>query len=79
MPSTYRISASLECRLTQSIDLEGQENILLIARVEAIHLRDDCLTPEGFFDVLQYKPLTRLGYQDFSVIENLFQMRRPKL
>lgn len=78
-PRLTESPASLECRLTQSIDLEGQENILLIARVEAIHLRDDCLTPEGFFDVLQYKPLTRLGYQDFSVIENLFQMRRPKL
>ncbi|PTQ66688.1 flavin reductase family protein [Celeribacter persicus] len=71
--------AALECRLTQTIDLEGAGNLMVLARVEAIHLRDDCLTEEGRFDVLRYKPLTRLGYQDFASIDKLFQMRRPKL
>lgn len=71
--------AALECRLTQTLELEGAENLLIVARVEAVHLRDDCLTDEGRFDVLRYRPLTRLGYQDFAAVAELFQMRRPKL
>jgi len=78
-PRLTNVPASLECKLTQTIDLEGSGNLMIVARVEAIHLRDDCLTEEGRFDVLRYRPLTRLGYQDFASIDTLFQMRRPKL
>jgi Conserved protein/domain typically associated with flavoprotein oxygenases, DIM6/NTAB family len=78
-PRLAHAPAAMECRLTRAIDLEGEGNRMVLARVEAIHLRDDCLTGEGRFDVLRYKPLTRLGYQDFAAIDKLFQMRRPKL
>lgn len=78
-PRLAQAPAALECRLIRQIDLDGEANLMLIARVEAIHLRDDCLTDEGRFDVLRYKPLTRLGYQDFGAITETFPMRRPKL
>jgi len=78
-PRLAHAPASMECRLTQPIDLEGEGNLMILARVEAIHLRDDCLTEDGRFDVLSYAPLSRLGYQDFAAIETVFQMRRPKL
>lgn len=78
-PRLAQAPAALECRLIRQIDLDGEANLMLIARVEAIHLRDDCLTDEGRFDVLRYKPLTRLGYQDFAAITEIFPMRRPKL
>ncbi|WP_108263138.1 flavin reductase family protein [Mangrovicoccus ximenensis] len=78
-PRLAHAAASLECRLTQVVDLEGRANRLMIARIEAIHLRDDCLTEEGRFDVTRFKPLTRLGYSDFGAIESVFRMPRPKL
>ncbi|AJE48605.1 flavin reductase family protein [Celeribacter indicus] len=78
-PRLAQAPAALECRLTRSVTLEGEGNLMLLGRVEGIHLRDDCLSEEGRFDVLRYKPLTRLGYQDFAVIDRLFQMKRPKL
>ncbi|APZ50363.1 flavin reductase family protein [Salipiger abyssi] len=78
-PRLAHVPAALECRLTQTVDLEGKDNLLILARVEAIHLRDDCLTEDGRFDVLRYEPLSRLGYLDFATVTALFQMRRPKL
>ncbi|WP_138469189.1 flavin reductase family protein [Poseidonocella sp. HB161398] len=78
-PRLAGAAASLECRLIQVVDLEGEANRLMIARIEAIHLRDDCVTEEGRFDVTRYKPLTRLGYADFGAIETVFAMPRPRL
>lgn len=71
--------ASLECRLTRHLPLEGVDNHPIVARVEAIHLRDDCVTPDGVFDVTRYRPLTRLGYQGFAAIGSVFQLRCPKV
>ncbi|WP_172329068.1 flavin reductase family protein [Mangrovicoccus sp. HB161399] len=78
-PRLANAAASLECRLTQVVDLEGEANRLMIARIEAIHLRDDCIDGDGRFDVTRFKPLTRLGYSDFGAIETVFRMPRPRL
>lgn len=76
-PRLEQAPASLECRLSQTIQLDGDSNYLMVARIEGVHLRDDCLTPDGQLDVLQYHPLTRLGYEDFAAITELFQLNRP--
>jgi len=78
-PRLSHAPAALECRLSQHIVLEGENNHLIVGRVEAIHLRDDCLTEEGRFDVTRYRPLTRLGYSDFAAIETVFRMPRPRV
>ena len=68
--------ASLECKLTQIIKLDGAANFMAIGEVTGIHLRDDCVV-DGLFDVLQYQPLTRLGYRDYARITDLFSLKRP--
>ncbi len=78
-PRLAHAPASLECRLTQVIELEGEANRLMVARIEAVHLRDDCIDEDGRFDVTRFKPLTRLGYSDFGAIETVFRLPRPKL
>ena len=69
--------ASLECRLHQVIDLPGDNNHLVLGLVEAVHIRDDCIV-DGRFEVTKYKPLTRLGYQDYGAIVETFRLARPK-
>ena len=71
--------ASLECRLLQVVPLAGQGNRLMIAEVLAVHLRDDCVTEQGRFDVSRFSPLSRLGYLDFATIAPPFELKRPKL
>ena len=68
--------AALECRLTQIVKLEGEENIAVFGEVTGVHMRDDCLR-EGRFDVTAFRPLARLGYRDYSVIDTLFSLSRP--
>lgn len=68
--------ASLECRLVAGIDLLGEENRLIIGEVTGVHMRDDCLV-DGRFDITRFRPLARLGYRDYSWIEDTFSMMRP--
>ena len=68
--------ASLECRLTQVIDLLGPGNHLILGEVIGVHLRDDCLV-DGRFDVTRFQPVARLGYRDYAVVREVFEMTRP--
>ncbi len=68
--------ASLECRLTQIVQLKGEANFAVFGKVVGVHMRDDCLI-EGLFDVTKFNPLTRLGYRDYSVVREVFSLNRP--
>ena len=68
--------AALECRMRQIVTLEGKSNFMVIGEITGIHLREDCLV-DGRFDVTRYRPLARLGYRDYTVVETLFPMNRP--
>ena len=32
---------------------------------------------DGIIDIKKLKPFARLGYMDYSVVDNFFQMNRP--
>ena len=68
--------AALECRLTQVVQLPGERNFVVFGEVVGVHLRDDCVVG-GRFDVTRYQPLARSGYMDYSVVREVFEMRRP--
>lgn len=68
--------ASLECRMTQIVQLAGEANLVVFGEVVGVHLRDDCIE-DGMFDVLKFQPVTRLGYRDFGHITELFSLKRP--
>jgi len=68
--------AALECKLTQIITLEGAANYLVLGEVTGVHMRDDCIR-DGRFDVATFKPLSRLGYRDYAVVGDTFELARP--
>ena len=68
--------ASLECKLTQIVQLPGEANFTVFGEVTGVHMRDDCMV-DGMFDVTKFKPLSRLGYKDYSVVDNIFSLSRP--
>ncbi|WP_442240125.1 flavin reductase family protein [Rhodococcus sp. TAF43] len=61
-----------ECKLQQSIFLPGatpeSSTYLLIAQVIGIHIDENFLT-DGMLDIEKMRPLARLGYLDFTVVE----------
>ena len=68
--------AGLECKMTQIIKLPGEANFVVFGEVTGIHMRDDCLV-DGMFDIRKFRPLARLGYRDYSVVDNIFSLNRP--
>ena len=75
-PRPAGVPATLECRLTQIVQLPGEANFTVFGEVTGVHLRDDCLR-DGRFDVTTYAPLARMGYRDYAVVREVFELARP--
>lgn len=75
-PRVADAPAVLECVLTQEIALKGRDNVLILAEVTGIHLRDDCVV-DGRFDVTRFHPVARLGYRDYAVVREVIEVLRP--
>ena len=68
--------ATLECRLTQIVQLPGATNFAVFGEVTGIHMRNDCMV-DGLFDVRSFSPLARLGYRDYASVNEKFSLNRP--
>ena len=69
-------AASLECRMTRIIRQAGEANHIVLGVVTGIHLRDDCVV-DGRFDLRRTGWLSRMGYRDYAIVTDLFEMERP--
>ena len=76
VPYVKKAPAAFECVLYKELILPGDDQIAIIGEVKGIHLNEDYIK-DGIFDVTLYKPLSRLGYRDYAVIEDLISLRRP--
>ena len=69
-------AAALECRATRILRLAGEANYMVLGVVTGIHLRDDCVI-DGRFDLRATGWLSRLGYKDYAITTETFEMERP--
>ena len=72
---------ALECVHLQTLhlhDRDGQPtpNHIVLGQVIGIHISDDVLT-DGLFDTQRVKPIARLGYMEYTVVDEVFAMQRP--
>ncbi|MBB3066909.1 flavin reductase family protein [Limibacillus halophilus] len=79
-----RVKASpvhLECRYLQTLELPSNDpdngNFVVFGEVVAVHIDDAMIDEKGLLDVTRYKPIARLGYMDYAVVEQVFSMDRP--
>jgi flavin reductase (DIM6/NTAB) family NADH-FMN oxidoreductase RutF len=75
-PFVKAAPAAFECKLYKEIKLPGVDQIAIIGEVKGIHLNEEYIK-DGIFDVTLYKPLARLGYRDYAVIDELITLKRP--
>jgi flavin reductase (DIM6/NTAB) family NADH-FMN oxidoreductase RutF len=80
----YRVAESpigFECRYHQTLRLPGKGKMgtvdIVIGEVLGIHIKDEFILPSGKLDIIGIKPLARLGYYDYSVVESVFEMVIP--
>ena len=78
-----RVAASpvaLECKHFQTVALPGDDggvnNWLVIGRVIGVHI-DDAVIRDGRVDTTALKPIARLGYREYTTVENVWKLQRP--
>jgi flavin reductase (DIM6/NTAB) family NADH-FMN oxidoreductase RutF len=50
---------------------------IVFGRVVAVHIADEVIDVNGMVDVLKIQPLARMGYFDYTFVDNKFQMVIP--
>lgn len=72
---------ALECKYHQTIQLphhEGRDGYyMIIGQVVGIHI-DDSVIKDGMVNTSSITPLARLGYMEYTSVENVFALNRPE-
>jgi flavin reductase (DIM6/NTAB) family NADH-FMN oxidoreductase RutF len=50
---------------------------VVFGRVVAVHIADEAIDINGLVDVLKIQPLARMGYYDYTFVDNKFEMVIP--
>ncbi|MEO0328669.1 MAG: flavin reductase family protein [Pseudomonadota bacterium] len=70
-----------ECRYVSTHRLPGNSSVgwvdVVYGEVVRIHVSDDVITVDGKLDIPKIKPIARMGYYDYAVIRDTFEMRIP--
>ena len=79
-PRVKESPVHLECTYLQTVELPSDDpqraNLVVFGHVVGIHI-DDSIISDGMIDMNVFKPIARLGYFDYSVVDNVFSMQRP--
>lgn len=79
-PRVKESPINIECTLLSLIELpdseQGTRNLAAFGRVVGIHIAEHVVT-EGMVDIKKLRPVSRLGYHDYAVIDDVFAMRSP--
>ena len=70
-----------ECRHLSTHHLRGNSPVgsvdVVYGEVMRIHIRDDAIGPDGKLDIPRIRPIARMGYYDYAVVDAVFEMRIP--
>ncbi|GGC71744.1 flavin reductase family protein [Chelatococcus reniformis] len=80
-PRVKGIAAALECRwlsTTELADIGGQPTgwWLVLGQVVGVYI-DDRFVTDGIVDTAAMRPIARLGYRDYAVVDEVFSITRP--
>ena len=77
VPLVKGAPAHFECRLHDMIELPGTDDragcVMVIGHVISTHIQDEFIQ-DGKVDVTKYKPVSRLGYKDYSITDRVFEI-----
>lgn len=80
-PRVSEAPIHLECEFYQEINLPctlpNSANTMIIGTVLGVHISDEVLT-DGLVDTTKIKPLSRLGYMEYTAVDTVFKMARPQ-
>ena len=72
-----------ECKYVTTFRLPANGGIstidCIVGEVIGIHIKDEVFTPDGKVDICKIRPVARLGYFDYTVVEKSFEMPAPRV
>lgn len=81
VPMVAASPVHFECRYLPTQRLAGNSPVgtidVVFAKVERIHIDESVFTADGKLDVPRIKPIARMGYYDYTVVTDTFEMRIP--
>jgi len=79
-PRVAESPAAFECKYYKTLSLPGLDgaegNLVVVGEVIGIHI-DDAAIADGRVDSARLRPIARLGYMDYAVVDAVFSMDRP--
>lgn len=80
-PRVKDAPAHLECVYMKTVELTSRDGRhvydMVLGEVIGVHI-DEKFISDGMVDTAAMKPVSRLGYLDFAVVEEVFPMKRPR-
>ena len=80
-PRVAAAPVNFECTYLQTVSLPSDDpaepNQAVFGQVIAVHI-DDGIVTDGMIDMDKFHPIARLGQMDYTVVDNVFTMDRPK-
>lgn len=80
-PKVSESPCHFECRYLSTQRFAGNSNVgnvdVVFGEVVRIHIKDDIITKSGKIDIPKIKPIARMGYYDYAVIDSVFEMKIP--
>jgi flavin reductase (DIM6/NTAB) family NADH-FMN oxidoreductase RutF len=81
VPMVRESPVKFECRYLSTHRLKGNSPVgsidIVFARVEKIHIDDKVIRSDGRLDIKAIRPIARLGYFNYTVVDTVFEMRVP--
>jgi len=83
-PRVAKSPVAMECKVTsiqelKDIEGKGIDYWLVLGQVVGVHIDPAFIDEDGVLQLAEIKPIARCGYlADYAVVDDLFQMERPK-
>jgi flavin reductase (DIM6/NTAB) family NADH-FMN oxidoreductase RutF len=81
-PRVAESPCHFECRYLQTTRLPGNSPVgtvdVVFGEVMRIHVADAAVGADGKLDIPRLQPIARMGYYDYTVVREVFEMRIPE-
>ena len=81
-PRVAESPVTLECTHIQTVELPSYDPAFplnaIFGTVVGVHIKDEVIT-DGRVDIAKIRPIARLGYMDYTVVDTIFEMAIPEL
>ena len=78
-PRIAEAPVAMECKATQFVPVQDTHYTMVLGQVLRYHIREDLLGPDMRVKALGLRSIARLGGDEYTAIDRVFALERPKV